>query len=263
MEQLTERQYRALKATHASGLKAAHLSGLTADQLSGLTPNQIRWLTRDQIRWLTPDQIRWLTPDQLRWLTADQIRWLTRDQIRWLTRDQIRWLTRDQISGLTPNQLRGLTADQIRWLTRDQIRWLTPAQLRGLTPDQISGLTRDQIERHKELWDAVPFVENLYSKILEGIRSEQRILDQATFGPDEGVAPVNVCRTPMCIAGHTVNVAGAAGMGLKKRYGFDGAAALIHAKSRPGTPRPRYDTYPDDWALAYIEERAAEEAAKP
>jgi hypothetical protein len=59
-----------------------------------------------------------------------------------------------------------------------------------------------------------------------------------------------------------VNLAGAAGYALKEHVGgFAEAAALIHAKSRPDARRPRYDRYPNEWALAYIEERAAEESA--
>ncbi len=166
--------------------------------------------------------------------TRDQLRGLTRDQLSWLTRDQLSWLTGDQLSWLTRDQLRGLTGAQLSWLTRDQ--------LRGLTGDQLRGLTGDQ---------AIPVLPNLYSRILADIEESKRKLNQATFGPD--------CDTPMCIAGHTVNLAGAEGYKLKDLFGFSTAARLIHFASRPDVAPPRYDSYANEWALAYIEARAAEE----
>jgi hypothetical protein len=63
----------------------------------------------------------------------------------------------------------------------------------------------------------------------------------------------------MCIAGHTVNLAGKKGYELAKTFGFSGAATLIHGVSRPDVSAPRYDAYPSEWALAYIRERAEEE----
>src|SRR5438874_2197492 len=83
-----------------------------------------------------------------------------------------------------------LTGDQLSWLTRDQLSWLTR--------DQLSWLTGDQ---------QIPKVERLYSHMLADIREEKRILDQKTFGPDAGPGE-NLCGTPMCVAGHTVNLAG-------------------------------------------------------
>ena len=65
----------------------------------------------------------------------------------------------------------------------------------------------------------------------------------------------------MCVAGHTVHMAGEPGYQLAKRLGFALAATLIHRASRPDVPAPRYDVYPDEWALAYIEARAEEEKA--
>jgi hypothetical protein len=169
------------------------------------------------------------------------------------TPDQIARLTRDQIARLTPAQ--------IAWLTPDQIARLTPDQIARLTPAQIAWLTPAQIAKREDLWARVPAVDRLYTQILKGISEERRVLDQSTFGPDSE-SEASVCNTPMCIAGHTVNVAGSAGYELLEsmRGDFGATAALIHAKSRPEAPRPRYDSYPNDWALAFIEERAAEEA---
>ena len=176
---------------------------------------------------------------------------LTRDQLSWLTGDQLRGLTGYQLRGLTGYQLRWLTGDQLRGLTEDQLRWLTGDQLSWLTGDQLSWLTGDQ---------KIPKVKSLYSAMLADIQKSARLLDQKTFGPDNGPAEDNVCKTPMCIAGHTVSLAGTAGYDLCKRLGFAGAATLIHRMSRPDAPLPRYDSYPNEWALAYIEARAAEES---
>ncbi len=262
---LTRDQLRGLTGDQLRGLTRDQLRGLTRDQLRGLTRDQLSWLTRDQLRGLTRDQLRGLTRDQLSWLTRDQLRGLTRDQLRGLTRDQLSWLTgdqlrgltRDQLSWLTGDQLRGLTRDQLSWLTGDQLSWLTGDQLSWLTGDQLRGLTRDQL---RGLTGAgAPKVERLYSRMAAEIKAEQRRLDQATFGPsfDPGE---NLCKTPMCIAGHTVHLAGPEGYKLAARLGFAGAATLIHRASRPDAGLPRYDGYPNEWALAYIEARAKEEA---
>ena len=133
-------------------------------------------------------------------------------------------------------------------MTGDQLSWLTGDQLSGLTGAQLSWLTGDQ---------KIPKVENLYSRMLDDINADKRKLDQKTFCPYE--AETNICDSPMCIAGHTVNLAGADGYKLKKAFGFAGAARLIHNMSRPDVGEPRYDNYPSEWALAYIEARAAEE----
>ena len=143
-----------------------------------------------------------------------------------------------------------LTGTQLSWLTGTQLSGLTRTQLSWLTGEQLSGLTGDQL----------PKVKGLYSRMMADIRSQKRLLNQTTFGPDEGPGD-NLCGTPMCIAGHTVNLAGDAGYRLSRRLGFASAAALIHHTSRPDIEAPRYDSYPNEWALAYIETHAAEEAA--
>ena len=166
-------------------------------------------------------------------LLATQVTALTGDQLSWLTGDQLSWLT----------------GDQLRGLTREQLSWLTGDQLRGLTGDQLSWLTGEQV---------IPVIDRLYTKMFAEIKAETRRLDQSTFGPE--TAPANICDTPMCVAGHTVNLAGEAGYKLKAALGFAAAARLIHQASSEAPP-PRYDNYPSKWALAYIEARAKEEAA--
>ena len=103
-------------------------------------------------------------------------------------------------------------------------------------------------------------MDRLYSRIAVDISNEKRILRQSTFGElDAPATEGTLCNTPMCVGGHTVNLAGAEGYALANAFGFETAAALIHRASRPDVACPRYDACPDEWMMAYIEERAAEE----
>ena len=170
----------------------------------------------------------------------------------------IKTLSKKTILAINP---RSLSTDQIGWLTQDQIGWLSQNQIGGLSQNQIGGLTQDQIgwlskENNCILFGnaSVPKVKNLYSRMLADINASERKIDQSTFGPDN--PPANICDTPMCIAGHTVHLAGAPGYALKNRFSFDIAARLIHRASCPDLPEPRYDSYPNEWALAYITEMA-------
>ncbi|HWE51368.1 MAG TPA: hypothetical protein VG273_16370 [Bryobacteraceae bacterium] len=200
-----------------------------------------------------------LTERQYRALMATAIG-LSPDQIARLSPAQIAWLSPDQIAWLSPDQIARLSPDQIAWLSPDQIARLSPAQIARLSPAQIAWLSPEGLSRHKELWESVPAVQGLYSQIAADIADAKRRLDQSTFGPYR--EEPTICDSPMCIAGHTVNRAGAAGYALLRKldHNFAAAAALIHAKSCPDVPRPRYDSYPNEWALAYIQERAAEES---
>ena len=86
----------------------------------------------------------------------------------------------------------------------------------------------------------------------------KRIHNQADFGPDCDPKK-NLCKTPMCTAGHLVNMAGKIGYQLKEKYGWIIAATLIHKKSRPDVSPQNFGGIPQKFAMAYIEERAAEE----
>jgi hypothetical protein len=180
--------------------------------------------------------LRSLSTDQIGWLSQDQIGWLSRYQIGGLSRYQIGGLSQDQIGGLSQDQIGGLSRYQIGWLSQDQIDWLSKE-------NQVILFGAD-----------VPKVKHLYSKMLTDINNSKRYLDQHTFGPDS--APTNICNTPMCLAGHTINLAGAKGYKLKDRFSFEIAARLIHRASCPDFPEPRYDSYPNEWALSYITEMA-------
>ncbi len=69
-------------------------------------------------------------------------------------------------------------------------------------------------------------------------------------------------KTPMCTAGHLVNLAGTVGYALVKKYDLPAAARMIHIKNRPDVPPQNYGSIPQRLAIAYIRERVAEEAAK-
>ena len=107
-------------------------------------------------------------------------------------------------------------------------------------------------------WEEIPKLDKPYSRLLDDIKAEKRIHNQSDFGP--GCDPkTNLCKTPMCTAGHLVNMAGEIGYRLKEKYGWQDAAALIHYKSRPEVPPQNFGAIPQEFAMAYIEERAAEE----
>ena len=99
--------------------------------------------------------------------------------------------------------------------------------------------------------------------MLADIRNKLRIHDQSTFGPEDFDPNRNVCKTRMCTAGHLVNMAGEPGYRLLEACGgcFDIAAALIHDASRPDVPQQNFGSIPQELAMAYIEQRAAEEEA--
>jgi len=141
----------------------------------------------------------------------------------------------------------------------------TPSQLcaAGFTPSQLcaAGFTMDQLYAAGEILADVPLLEKPYTRLLAEIKSGDRKFDQSTFGPGTHVQEKHLCETPMCIAGHLVNMAGEAGWKLKEHYhSFVCAAALLHAKAHPNLPPPNFSSIPDDWALAYIEEMATIEA---
>jgi hypothetical protein len=175
---------------------------------------------------------------------------LTGEQLSSLTGEQLSWLTGEQLSWLTGEQLASLTGGQLSWLTGWQLSSLTGEQLASLTGEQLSSLTGEL---------KIPEVKNPYLRMLADIEAGKRCHQQSTFGPDDAYPDMNICGTPMCTAGHLVNMAGPDGYALKDRLGYAGAATLIHMKSRPDVPPQNFGNIPQKWALAYIEARAAEE----
>jgi len=84
---------------------------------------------------------------------------------------------------------------------------------------------------------------------------------QSTWGNiEEWDENLNVCGTPMCTAGHLVNMAGKRGYELKNEFGWGDAATFIHRKAHPDYPVQNFGSIPQAWAIAYIEEMAEREA---
>ena len=131
----------------------------------------------------------------------------------------------------------------------------TPSALRaaGWTPSDLAEADAD--------WDSIPALPNLYTNLANAIESGDRKHDQQTWGPDADPGQ-NLCGTAMCTAGHLVNMAGPAGYALRHKYGWAGAARMIHAKNRPDVPPQNFGSIPQKFAMAYIRQRAAEEAAE-
>jgi hypothetical protein len=121
-----------------------------------------------------------------------------------------------------------------------------------------AGYSASDLRAAQEEWDSIPIIPKLYSTLLADIQAKRRIHKQSTFGPDCDPKE-NICGTPMCTAGHLVNMAGEVGYKLKSKYDWRGAARLIHMKNRPDAPAQNFGYIPQEFAMAYIEERAAEE----
>ena len=149
------------------------------------------------------------------------------------------------------------------WTSGDFIAagW-TPGALKavGWTPDDFkaAGWTDDEIKQLSDEWEKIPKLEKPYARMLSDIVSNRRIHKQSDFGPDADPQK-NLCSTPMCTAGHLVNMAGPMGYELKDKYGWELAAMLIHKKSRPDVPPQNFGDIPQEFAMAYIEKRAEEE----
>ena len=106
-------------------------------------------------------------------------------------------------------------------------------------------------------WNEIPIIKNLYTILLSDIKNKKRIHKQSTFGDIKEFNPENnICNSPMCTAGHIVNMAGKIGYNLRHKYGWHTAAYLIHKKAHPDHPAQNYNNIPQEWAMAYIEKMA-------
>ena len=105
-------------------------------------------------------------------------------------------------------------------------------------------------------WESIPILEKPYSHLLADIKEKKRIHRQSTWGPDKPTDEKHICDTPMCTAGHLVNMAGKIGWDLKDKYGFKDAATLIHLKTHPDFPIQNFGAIEDERAMAYIEAAA-------
>ncbi|MFN0131261.1 MAG: hypothetical protein ACKVW3_01820 [Phycisphaerales bacterium] len=177
------------------------------------------------------------------------------------------WTPSDlRAAGWTPSDLRaaGWTPSDLRdagWTPSDlrDAGW-TPSDMRaaGWTPSDLRAADPDLAR----LADALPVLENPYSRLWEDIQAKRRAHDQLQFGPysDPGE---NVCGTAMCTAGHLVHMAGEPGYAIVQQYGFMVAATLIAERAHPGWPQQNYGVIRQDLAIAFIEAMAAREKEQP
>ena len=94
--------------------------------------------------------------------------------------------------------------------------------------------------------------------LLSDINESKRKYGQETWGEIESYCEdLNICNTPMCIAGHFVHMAGESGYRLKNIFGWATAAGLLHIKSSPNTPIFNYTNTSNEAGMAYIEMMAA------
>ena len=153
-------------------------------------------------------------------------------------------------AGWTPSALRaaGWTPSALRaagWMPNDFIA-------AGWTPSEIKKI---------ENFPPIPVLQKPYTVMLADIRKKTRLHDQSYFGPTDFDPKQNICETRMCTAGHLVNMAGKAGYRLLHACGdsFVLAASLIHEASCPNVPAQNFGPISQELAMAYIEQRAAEE----
>jgi hypothetical protein len=116
-----------------------------------------------------------------------------------------------------------------------------------------AGYSEDDIQE----WESIPVLEKPYTHLLADIKEKKRIHRQSTWGPeDKPTTEKHICETPMCTAGHLVNMAGKIGWELKDKYGWRDAATLIHIKAHPDFPKQDFGSIGDERAMAYIEAAA-------
>jgi hypothetical protein len=103
----------------------------------------------------------------------------------------------------------------------------------------------------------IPKLKKPYTTLLNDIKNKKRIHEQSTFGKIKDFNPeLNLCGSPMCTAGHLVNMCGKEGYELRKVFGWEGAASLIHFKAHPNYPCQNFGNISQELALAYIEKMA-------
>ncbi|MBI1188266.1 MAG: hypothetical protein GC206_13210 [Alphaproteobacteria bacterium] len=205
----------------------------------------------------------------------------------WTPSDLIaaRWTPSDlRAEGWTPSDLRaeGWTPSDLRaagWTPSDlRAAGWTPSALSaaGWTPSALIAAGWTPSDLRAEGWtpsdlraagladDQIPLIERPYTQLRDALRTKARVHKQSTWGPEDAPpAEENICKTPMCTAGHFVSMAGEKGWELKNRFGWAGAYALLHDRAHPDTPMQNTASIPDEWALAYIEEMAAMEERSP
>ena len=121
---------------------------------------------------------------------------------------------------------------------------------------RAAGYSLSDLREIERIIKDIPKLEKPYSKLWKDIQTKNRIHKQSTWGPEK-CPKVNLCGTPMCTAGHLVNLCGDAGYKLKDATSWEIAAEIIHNKAHPDIPHQDFGNIPQDVALAYIEQMAA------
>jgi ribosomal protein L13E len=109
-------------------------------------------------------------------------------------------------------------------------------------------------------WESIPILEKPYTTLLTEINENKRNYKQSTFGDINTFEQAkNICNSPMCIAGHLVNMAGKVGYDLRKKYDWFNAATLIHFKAHPDQPVFNFNLTDNSIGMAYLEVMAERE----
>ena len=116
------------------------------------------------------------------------------------------------------------------------------------------GYSASDLRSIEALEAEIPKLEKPYSRLWKEIQMKKRIHKQSDWGPEK--PSDNICGTPMCTAGHLVNMAGEAGYKLKDATSWSIAASIIHYKAHPDIPPQNFNSIPQELALAYIEQMA-------
>ncbi len=249
-----------LSADTLKNLSAYTLNNLSAYTLNNLSAYTIKNLSADTINNLSADTIKNLSADTIKNLSADTINNLSAYTLKNLSAYTLKNLSAYTLNNLSAYTLKNLSADTLNNLSVDTLKNLSADTLNNLSADTLKNLSAECLYVIKEKiadWETIPKLDKPYTHLLADIKAKNRIHDQSTFGEiEEFSSEANVCGTPMCTAGHLVNMAGEIGYKLKAKYGWTTAAKLIHLKTHPDQPVQNFGSIPQSWALAYIKEMA-------
>jgi hypothetical protein len=160
-------------------------------------------------------------------------------------------LKKDKLMKPSIKAILAYSAGQVK-LSLEAAGYPLRAALEAGYPLSAAGYSADELEA------LVPLVREPYTRMLANIDQHK----QSTFGPEKMVAEDHLCKTQMCTAGNLVAMGEQAGWALRKKYGWIAAATLIHYKAHPDYPLQNFSAIPQEFAVAYIRDMAAREAAE-
>jgi len=120
-----------------------------------------------------------------------------------------------------------------------------------------AGYSASEGREIENLINKIPKLKNPYSHLWKDIQDKKRLHNQSLWGPEKPCD--NLCGTPMCTAGHLVNMAGKAGYELRKITSWQFAAGIIHEKAHPDVPAQNFGNIHQEYALEYIKQMAVYE----